>query len=246
MKTPYYPVGLDCVRFPTDALENEGLLDVKLGEREFDVTRDGENTYLDPNVREMLLREERLKRRLANRDDVREIAIVTTPAVALGGTWGATLLRQASDKSKTKLSWAMHWAIKVGDQYFELQRAHTDPTRTGLRMSKWSEEQESQIINTYVQGVTALTDQEIKAVGDSQFSRLNRMHLNKYAVWSNNCQVAVDNMLRDIGGLSQYRAGLKSLTEWTRQFFCESMLVITRLYYQQRGCDKEVIAKHER
>ena len=246
MKTPYYPVGSDCVHFSPDVLDREGCLDVKPGEKQPVATRLGEHAYLDTNLEDILLREARLKRRLANRDDVRDITIVTAPAIDIGGTCGAKLFRHASDKSKTNLSWAMHWAIKVGDQYFELQRAHTDPTRTGLRMSKWSEEQECQIINRYPQGVTALTDQEIKAVGDSQFSKLNRMHLNKYAIWSNNCQVAVDNMLCDIGGLSQYRTGLKSLTEFTRQFFCESMLMITRLYYQKRGCDQEVIAKHER
>ena len=193
------------------------------------------------------LRERMLEYRLANRDDAREIYVVTTPPTEmLSGPRGATLVEQASKKSRSDLSWAMHWAIQVGDQYFELQRGHYDPTRTGLRMSKWNQHQKSQIVRRYRQGITAMSDDEIKATGDTHFRRLNRMHINKYDLWCNNCQVAVDNMLRDIGGLYYYRSKLESLNEWIKQFFCNSILQITRMYYRHRGCDEEVIIRHEK
>ncbi|KAG8531829.1 uncharacterized protein KY384_003465 [Bacidia gigantensis] len=192
------------------------------------------------------LRERMLEHRLAQRDDVRDIFVVTVPVndsfnTAIGGD----LVKQASSRSRTDLSWAMHWAIKVGDQYFELQRAYYDPTRTGLRMSKWNEERENQIHRRYRQGATAMTDNEIRAIGDRYFSRLNKMHINKYDLWCNNCQVAVDLMLRDIGGLHYHRSKLESLHEWIRQYFCRAILGITRMYYRNRGCDEEVLAKHD-
>ena len=193
------------------------------------------------------LRERMLEHRLANRDDVREIYVVTCPASEqLSGPRGVKIVEQASKRSKSDLSWAMHWAIQVGDQYFELQRAHYDPTRTGLRMSKWDEKKQSQIIRRYRQGATAMSDEEIRSVGDKHFSRLNRMHINNYDLWCNNCQIAVLNMLRDIGGLAYYRMKLESLHEWIREFFRNSILAITRAYYRHRGCDEEAIARHEK
>ena len=86
MKTPYYPVD---VRFSYNSLDQEGHQDVKLGEKELNVTRLGETASLETKLEEVLLREERLKRRLANRDDVRDITIVTAPAIDLGGPQGA-------------------------------------------------------------------------------------------------------------------------------------------------------------
>ena len=86
------------------------------------------------------LRERMLESRLANRDDVRDIHIVTALPFSerLGeNTIGPTLVKKVSQNSKTDLSWAMHWAVQVGDQFFELQRGYPDPLRTGLRMSKW-------------------------------------------------------------------------------------------------------------
>ncbi|KAL9611585.1 MAG: hypothetical protein Q9167_003774 [Letrouitia subvulpina] len=194
------------------------------------------------------IRERMLEYRLANRDDVRDIYVVTAPPTdCLSGTVGENLVKQASKRSKTDLSWAMHWAIQVGDQYFELQRAYYDPTRTGLRMSNWDQQKQNQIHQRYRQGVTAMTDDEIQAVGVRHFSRLNRMHINKYDLWCNNCQVAVDRMLRDIGGLRYYRSQLKSLHEWIRKFFCDAMLSVVRMYYRHRGCDKaeELLTRHE-
>ena len=199
------------------------------------------------DVQDDELRERMLEYRLANRNDVREIYIVTTPPTEmLSGPRGANVVEQASKRSKSDLSWAMHWAIQVGEQYYELQRAHYDPTRTGLRMSRWDQQQQSRIVRRYRQGSTAMSDDEIKATGDLHFRRLNRMHINKYDLWCNNCQVAVDNMLRDIGGLSYYRSKLESLNEWIKQFFCNSIVQITRMYYRHRGCDEEVILRHEK
>ena len=193
------------------------------------------------------LRERMLEHRLANRDDVRDIHIVTVPfANVLSSPVGADLVKQASKRSRTDLSWAMHWAVQVGDHFYELQRGYVDPTRTGLRMSKWDQQKQDQILQRYRQGSTAMSNDEIKAVGDKHFSRLNRMHVNKYDLWTNNCQVAVDCMLREIGGLHYYRSKLESLHEWIRQFFCNSMLSITRMYYRRRGCDEEVLVKHEK
>lgn len=195
---------------------------------------------------ETKLKEQKLEQRLANRDDIRDIVIVTTPPVkTFKGPKGARLVKQVVDKSDTKLSWAMHWAIRVGDNYFELQRAHDDPTRTGLRMSKWDAEQERQICEEYPQGCTALTDEEIKTAGNSQFSHLDRIDFNNYSVWHHNCQVAVDNLLQEIGGLSHLRSHLKSLEQFTRGFFCDAILALTTMYYRRRGCDEEVIEKHK-
>ena len=193
------------------------------------------------------LRERMLEYRLANRDDVRDIHIVTVPFTdVLSGPVGADLVKQASKRSRTDLSWAMHWAIQVGDHFYELQRGYIDPTRTGLRMSKWDQPKQDQILQRYRQGSTAMSNDEIKAVGDKHFSRLNRMHVNKYDLWTNNCQVAVDRMLREIGGLEYYRSKLESLHEWIREFFCNSMLSITKMYYRRRGCDEEVLVRHEK
>lgn len=188
------------------------------------------------------LRERMLENRLANRTDVREISVVTcSPSEKF-----SSLVEQASKRSTSGLTATMHWAIEVGEQYFELQRGHYDPTRTGLRMSKWDEQQRSQILRRYRQGSTAMTDDEIRAVGDDHFRRLNKMHINNYDIWCNNCQVAVLSMLRDIGGLAYYRFKLKSLHEWVRDFFCRSILAITRLYYRHRGCDQAVITRNEK
>jgi len=195
---------------------------------------------------ETKLKDKKLEQRLANRDDVRDIVIVTTPPVkTFKGPKGARLMKQVVDKSETKFSWAMHWAIRVGDNYFELQRAHDDPTRTGLRMSKWDAEQQRQICEQYPQGFTALTDEEIKTAGNSQFSHLDRINFNNYSVWHHNCQVAVDNLLQEIGGLSHLRSNLKSLEQFARGFFCDAILALTTMYYRRRGCDEEVIEKHK-
>lgn len=188
------------------------------------------------------LRERMLEHRLANRTDVREISVVTcSPSEKF-----SSLIEKASKRSTSGLTATMHWAIEVGEQYFELQRGHYDPTRTGLRMSKWNEQQRSQILRRYRQGATAMTDDEIRHVGDDHFRRLNKMHINNYDIWCNNCQVAVLSMLRDIGGLAYYRFKLKSLHEWVRDFFCRSILAITRLYYRHRGCDPAVISRNEK
>ena len=195
------------------------------------------------------LRERMLEYRLASRDDVREIFVVTVPVNDyLSTSAGRNVVEQASERSKTELSWAMHWAIEVGDQYFELQRAYYDPTRTGLRMSRWDKEKKDKIHRRYRQGTTAMTDDEIRDIGIKHFSRLDKMHINKYDVWCNNCQVVVDRMLRDIGGLDYYRSKLKSLHEWIRQFFCNSIMSIVQFYYRLRKCERaeELLIKHEK
>ena len=192
------------------------------------------------------LRERMLAHRLANRDDVRDISIVTTAPLSarLGGSVGTNLIEKASEKSKTALSWAMHWALQVGDQFFELQRGYPDPMRTGLRMSKWSSEKQGHIIRRYPQGSTAMADDEIRAIGERYFSRLQRIDINIYDVWCNNCQLAIDHMLHDIGGLFYYRAKLESLHEMVRQSFYNSILTVTKLYARYRGWNEEIIDKH--
>lgn len=190
------------------------------------------------------LREAMLERRLADRDDCREIQVVTCPASAsLKTRQGVGLLNLASKASNSDLTWVMHWAIQVGDEYFELQRDYYDPTRTGLRRTTWDEKQKQNIIGAYPQGKTAMSGEEIKEIGDSRFSRLNKMHINNYDIWANNCQIAVLDMLRDIGGLSHHQHKLKSLREWLRGFFCDSVLYITQTYYHYRGCDESVIER---
>ncbi|KAL9594764.1 MAG: hypothetical protein Q9219_006850 [cf. Caloplaca sp. 3 TL-2023] len=192
------------------------------------------------------LRERMLEHRLANRDDVRDIYVVTAAPFndRPGSSIASGLVETASKKSKNDLSWAMHWALQVGDQFFELQRGYPDPMRTGLRRSTWDREKQSRIIKRYRQGVTAMSDDEIKAVGESHFSRLERIDINLYGVWCNNCQVAVDHMLRDIGGLLYYRSKLESLHEMVSQFFYNSVLSITKMYGRYRGWNEELIDKH--
>lgn len=135
-------------------------------------------------------------------------------------------------------------AVQVGDQFFELQRGYPDPMRTGLRMSKWDQPKRDQIHQRYRQGLTAMTDEEIKAVGQRHFSRLERIDINIYDLWCNNCQTAVDDMLRDIGGLFYYRAKLESLQDMVRQFFYSSILTIMELYGRYRGWDEEIITRY--
>ena len=132
----------------------------------------------------------------------------------------------------------------MGDQFFELQRGYPDPMRTGLRMSKWDQAKQDQIHQRYRQGLTAMTDAEIKTVGEKHFSRLERIDINIYDLWCNNCQTAVDDMLRDIGGLFYYRAKLESLQEMVRQFFHSSILTIMELYGRYRGWDEEIITRY--
>ena len=192
------------------------------------------------------LREKRLVKRLSTREDVREILLVMTPALKhLQTTKGDRLMKRVSEVFHSNLSHISHWAINIGDNYFELHRIHSDLARTELSVSKWSQERKELISHTFPQGVTALDDREIIDIGQRYFSQLNRMHINKYDVWKNNCHVAVDNMLHEIGGLSRHRENLKSMEEWTRQFFCNSMMIITRLWYRVRGCDEAIIEKHE-
>ena len=235
------------------------------------------------------LKERMLEHRLANRDDVREIHIVTALPFSerlRSSPAGTDLVKKVSKTSKTDLSWAMHWsvflqplipwfrvrweprnivsglscsppppkhgadlekynrAVQVGDQFFELQRGYPDPMRTGLRMSKWDQAKQDQIHQRYRQGSTAMTDEEIKMVGEKHFSRLERIDINIYDLWCNNCQTAVDDMLRDIGGLFYYRAKLESLRDMVRQFFHSSILAIMELYGRYRGWDEEVITRY--
>ncbi|KAL9004433.1 MAG: hypothetical protein Q9188_002753 [Gyalolechia gomerana] len=192
------------------------------------------------------LRETMLEHRLANRDDVRDIYVVTAAPIGarLPGSVGSDLVEWAFKKSKNHLSWAMHWALQVGDQFFELQRGYPDPMRTGLKVSSWDQEKQSRIVKRYRQGITAMTDNEIKEVGLSHFSRLERIDINTYDVWCNNCQAAVDRMLRDIGGLRYYRSTLESLHQMIRQFFYDSILNITKMYGRHRGWNEEIITKN--
>ena len=193
------------------------------------------------------LRERMLEHRLANRDDVREIHIVTALPFSerlRKNTLGPNLVKKVSQNSRTDLSWAMHWAVQVGDQFFELQRGYPDPLRTGLRMSKWDQQKIDQIHHRYRQGVTAMTDDEIKAVGETHFSQLDRIDINIYDLWCNNCQIAVDHMLRDIGGLYYYRAKLESLHEMVRQFFYDAILSIMKIFGRSRGWNEEIIDKY--
>ncbi len=193
------------------------------------------------------LRERMLEYRLANRDDVRDIYIVTALPFSerlRKDTVGPALVKKVSQNSKTDLSWAMHWAVQVGDQFFELQRGYPDPLRTGLRMSKWDQQKIDQIHHRYRQGVTAMTDDEIRAVGETHFSQLDRIDINIYDIWCNNCQIAVDNMLRDIGGLYYYRAKLESLHEMVRQFFYDAILSIMKMFGRYRGWNEEIIDKY--
>ncbi|MCJ1235151.1 hypothetical protein MMC14_003117 [Varicellaria rhodocarpa] len=198
------------------------------------------------HLSETELRERKLVQRLSSREDVREILLVMTPALKLfqttGGDW---LVKHLSALFHSNLSQISHWAIRIGDNFFELQRADYDHAQTELRVSRWTQERQELISHSFSQGVTALDDPEIRAIGQRHFSKLNRMHINKYDVWKNNCHVAVDSMLHEIGGLSRHRENLKSMEEWTRQFFCESIMVITRLWYRLRGCNEEVIEKYE-
>ena len=193
------------------------------------------------------LRERMLEYRLANRDDVRDIYIVTALPFSerlRKNAVGPSLVKKVSQNSKTDLSWAMHWAVQVGDQFFELQRGYPDPLRTGLRMSKWDQDKIDQIHHRYRQGVTAMTDEEIRAVGETHFSQLDRIDINIYDIWCNNCQIAVDNMLRDIGGLYYYRAKLESLHEMVRQFFYDAILSIMKMFGRYRGWNEEIIDKY--
>ena len=193
------------------------------------------------------LRERMLEYRLADRDDVREISIVTALPFSerlKSNPTAQQVVNMASERSKSDLSWAMHWAIQVGDQFFELQRGYPDPLRTGLRVGKWDQQKQSQIHQRYRQGVTAMTDDEIKAVGESHFARLDRIDINIYDIWCNNCQIAVDRMLRDIGGLCYYRRKLESLHEMVRQFFYDAILSILTMYGRFRGWNEELIIKY--
>lgn len=193
------------------------------------------------------LRERMLEARLANRDDVRDIHIVTALPFSerlRKNVVGPNLVKKVSQNSKTDLSWAMHWAVQVGDQFFELQRGYPDPLRTGLRMSKWDQQKIDQIHHRYRQGVTAMTDDEIKAVGETHFSQLDRIDINIYDIWCNNCQIAIDNMLRDIGGLHYYRANLESLHEMVRQFFYDAILSVMKMFGRYRGWNEDIIDKY--
>ena len=60
------------------------------------------------------LRERMLEHRLANRDDVREIHIVTALPFSerlRSNAAGTDLVKKVSKTSKTDLSWAMHWFV---------------------------------------------------------------------------------------------------------------------------------------
>ncbi|KAL6722064.1 hypothetical protein ACLMJK_001169 [Lecanora helva] len=193
------------------------------------------------------LRERMLEHRLANRDDVREIYVVTALPFSerlRGSDIGRDLVKRVSKPSKTDLSWAMHWAIQVGDQFFELQRGYPDPLRTGLRMSEWDQQKKDQIHQRYRQGTTAMSDDEIKAVGERYFSRLERIDINTYDVWCNNCHLAVDGMLRDIGGLWYYRRKLESLQDMVKHLFNQAVLGVLEWFGKFRGWNEEIIARY--
>lgn len=81
---------------------------------------------------------------------MREIFIVTavpTESLRNKPVGIDSMVKKFSKNSKTDLSWMLHWALQIGDQFFELQRGYPDPLRTGLHMSKWDQEKKAGYIN---------------------------------------------------------------------------------------------------
>lgn len=91
----------------------------------------------------------------------REVFIVTVPVKDIGATRKACI-KLVSLAMGSPLTWAMHWAIRVDDSYFELQR----PPGFGkpyLKVSTWSEDKKKEIITAASISWTLMTDSEIIA-----------------------------------------------------------------------------------
>ncbi|KAH0543151.1 hypothetical protein FGG08_002496 [Glutinoglossum americanum] len=122
----------------------------------------------------------------------RGVIIVTVPVKDIGAVRKA-IIKLVSWVVGSPLTWAMHWAIRVDDTYFELQR----PGGLGkphLAATVWSEEKRKGIITVCPMGSTLMTNEEIIVAGQAYFAE-NRMW---YDIFSNNCQLFVKFCLKRI------------------------------------------------
>ncbi|KAM7218618.1 hypothetical protein V8F06_005937 [Rhypophila decipiens] len=117
----------------------------------------------------------------------RRVEVVTIPVKNIGRLRRAAL-RFASWVFGSPLTWAMHWAIRVDETYFELYRPG-GVAKPCLRTSTWSEEKQRDIITTVPIGSTTLSDDEIVAASEPYFTEKTR--LMWYNIYINNCQLFV-------------------------------------------------------
>ncbi|KAK4209372.1 hypothetical protein QBC37DRAFT_391298 [Rhypophila decipiens] len=117
----------------------------------------------------------------------RRVEVVTIPVKDIGRLRRAAL-RFASWVFGSPLTWAMHWAIRVDETYFELYRPG-GVAKPCLRTSTWSEEKQRDIITTVPIGSTTLSDDEIVAASQPYFTEKTR--LMWYNIYINNCQLFV-------------------------------------------------------
>jgi len=91
----------------------------------------------------------------------RAVFIVTVPVKDIGPTRKACI-KLVSLAIGSPLTWAMHWAIRVDDSYFELQRP-PGLAKPYLKVSTWSEDKKKEIITAAPISSTLMTDSEIIA-----------------------------------------------------------------------------------
>lgn len=95
------------------------------------------------------------------RPEKRAVFIVTVPVKDIGPTRKACI-KLVSLAIGSPLTWAMHWAIRVDDSYFELQRP-PGFAKPYLKVSRWSEHKKKEIITAAPISSTLMTDSEIIA-----------------------------------------------------------------------------------
>lgn len=93
----------------------------------------------------------------------RDVWIVTVPIKdpALPRRSAVSWMARRAD---LELDWSMHWALLVGDQYFELQRTSRSLVPV-LRVSVWSAERVASIRRTRRVGISQLRNDQISEAG---------------------------------------------------------------------------------
>ncbi|KAF8853030.1 hypothetical protein BDZ45DRAFT_694593 [Acephala macrosclerotiorum] len=160
------------------------------------------------------------KRRWGKRH--RRVYLVT---IAAGTTWVNT---------NGLFRWALHWALKIGDTYFELDRTRNDGKFTFTKQ-KWSAERIRLSTSSLIGGTTYLEDDEILGIGLHYVKCWNVF----YSLTLNNCQKLI------IAVLSCILPGeLDIKKHWVAHQYCSMMArassIILRPAIDILGCPKEI------
>lgn len=132
------------------------------------------------------------------------------------------------------LRWALHWALKIDDAYFELHRTWNNGKFIFVKR-EWSAEDIELSTSSLMGGTTYLTDEEILSIGSHYAECWNV----PYSLTLNNCQkllIAVISCL--LPGEIEIRK------HWVAHRYCSLMARVSALIFHPivdlRGCPREI------